>query len=114
MYIILPLIPFKRAQGLLWHYSYFFSRKGKKKWPNENCGKKLKISNPVSLQDDEINQQSQLAEKLKQQMLDQEEVKKPKKPPPTNKLKNPYILLISALLSDSVKVVHINWLKFNR
>jgi len=28
------------------------------------------------LQDDEINQQSQLAEKLKQQMLDQEEVKK--------------------------------------
>lgn len=42
---------------------------------NENCEKKLKISNPVSLQDDEINQQSQLAEKLKQQMLDQEEVK---------------------------------------
>uniref|UniRef100_A0A8B9TPC0 Kinesin-like protein n=1 Tax=Anas platyrhynchos TaxID=8839 RepID=A0A8B9TPC0_ANAPL len=40
----------------------------------ENCEKKLKISNPISLQDDEINQQSQLAEKLKQQMLDQEEL----------------------------------------
>lgn len=29
---------------------------------------------PLCLQDEEINQQSQLAEKLKQQMLDQEEV----------------------------------------
>ncbi len=28
----------------------------------------------ISLQDEEINQQSQLVEKLKQQMLDQEEV----------------------------------------
>uniref|UniRef100_A0A8C3JI68 Kinesin-like protein n=1 Tax=Calidris pygmaea TaxID=425635 RepID=A0A8C3JI68_9CHAR len=42
--------------------------------PFRNCEKKLKISNLVSLQDDEINQQSQLAEKLKQQMLDQEEL----------------------------------------
>uniref|UniRef100_A0A8C5IIQ7 Kinesin-like protein n=1 Tax=Junco hyemalis TaxID=40217 RepID=A0A8C5IIQ7_JUNHY len=39
-----------------------------------SCEKELKISTPVSLQDDEINQQSQLAEKLKQQMLDQEEL----------------------------------------
>ncbi|XP_041329845.1 kinesin heavy chain, partial [Pyrgilauda ruficollis] len=45
-------------------------------WQEEwlSCEKKLKISTPVSLQDDEINQQSQLAEKLKQQMLDQEEL----------------------------------------
>ena len=34
-----------------------------------------KIKHDVSFQDDEINQQSQLAEKLKQQMLDQDEVK---------------------------------------
>lgn len=45
------------------------------KWSNESCEKKLKISTPLSFQDDEINQQSQLAEKLKQQMLDQEEVR---------------------------------------
>lgn len=33
-------------------------------------------------QDDEINQQSQLLESLKQQMLDQEEVKEPASFPP--------------------------------
>ncbi len=34
----------------------------------------LCFASRLSLQDEEINQQSQLVEKLKQQMLDQEEV----------------------------------------
>lgn len=52
-----------------------FLERGNKKQSSESCEKKLNISTRVSLQDDEINQQSQLAEKLKQQMLDQEEVR---------------------------------------
>lgn len=39
---------------------------------------------PVPPQDDEINQQSQIMEKLKQQMLDQEEVRVPPLPPPVS------------------------------
>lgn len=73
VYLVLsPLIPLKHAQSFI---PLSFLEGGNKKGSNESCGKKLKISTPVSLQDDEINQQSQLAEKLKQQMLDQEEVR---------------------------------------
>lgn len=42
---------------------------------NAQVLQELATSAPLCLQDDEINQQSQLAEKLKEQMMDQEEVK---------------------------------------
>jgi len=45
------------------------------------------------LQDDEINQQSQLAEKLKQQMLDQEEVRRKTSQPTKSKIPFAYVTL---------------------
>lgn len=66
---------FLSPHKVCWIIPLSFLERGDKKWSNESCEEKLKISTSVSLQDDEINQQSQLAEKLKQQMLDQEEVR---------------------------------------